>query len=73
MPLFLLRDGSIRRFRVLPEEVSTCIYRDRFQRPVHAVLEARSEAILMAAQPRASRPIRHGTRQTCLDQAPRAA
>jgi hypothetical protein len=40
MPLFLLRDGSIRRFSVLPEGVSTCIYRDRFQRKVHAVLEA---------------------------------
>jgi hypothetical protein len=59
MPLFLLRDGSIRRFRVLPEGLSTFQYTDRFQRRVHALLEARQEAVLREAQPTPTRPLRH--------------
>jgi len=58
MPLFLLRDGSIRRLSVLPEGVSTFLYRDRHQRKVHALLEARQETTLLAAQPAPSRPRR---------------
>ncbi|MCP9834299.1 MULTISPECIES: hypothetical protein [unclassified Cyanobium] len=56
MPLFLLRDGSIRRFSVLPEGVNTFLYRDRHQRKVHALLDARQEATLLAAQARSARP-----------------
>ena len=73
MPLFLLRDGSIRRLSVLPEGVSTCIYRDRFQRKVHAVLEARGEASLLAAQPAPERTSRRRVPQVASDQVPQAA
>ena len=73
MPLFLMRDGSVRRISVLPEGVNTWTYRDRFQRKVHAVLEARGEAILLAAQPAPTAPIRHRARLKPVDQVPRAA
>jgi hypothetical protein len=49
MPLFLLRDGSIRRFTVVPEGLQTSIYQDRHGRSVHVVLEARGEKELLAA------------------------
>ena len=73
MPLFLLRDGSIRRFSVIPEGVSTFLYRDRFQRKVHALLEAREEASLLAAQPKPTRPLRQRPTQARANQMQRAA
>jgi hypothetical protein len=73
MPLFLMRDGSVRRLSVLPEGVNTWTYRDRFQRKVHAVLEARGEATLLAAQPASTGAVRHRAPLKPVDQAPRAA
>jgi hypothetical protein len=73
MPLFLLRDGSIRRFSVLPEGVNTFLYRDRHQRKVHALLEARQEATLLAAQPTPTRPYRHRAPQARSARPPLAA
>jgi hypothetical protein len=73
MPLFLLRDGSIRRLSVLPEGVSTCIYLDRFQRQVHAVLDARGEASLLAAQPTHAKRARQRASQAPMHQPPLAA
>ena len=43
MPLLMLRDGSIRRFKIVPEGLRTSIYRDRDHRTVHVVLDARGE------------------------------
>jgi hypothetical protein len=49
MPLFLLRDGSIRRFKAVPEGLNTTSYLDRYNRTVHVVLDARGERALLAA------------------------
>ncbi len=49
MPLFLLRDGSVRRFNVVPEGLRLSSYQDRFNRTVHVVLDARGERELLAA------------------------
>jgi hypothetical protein len=54
MPLFLLRDGAIRRFSVVPEGLLTSTHRDRHQRRVHVLLDADSERTLLLAQPRFS-------------------
>jgi hypothetical protein len=52
MPLFLLRDGSIRQLTVVPEGVEFGYYQDRRKRPVNIVLDPYSERRLLAAQPR---------------------
>jgi hypothetical protein len=52
MPLFLLRDGSYRRFSVVPEGLLTSTHRDRHQRRIHVLLDAESERTLLLAQPR---------------------
>jgi hypothetical protein len=62
MPLFLLRDGSIRRFKIVPEGLRTSTYRDRDNRTVHVVLDARGERELLAAWARA--PQRRGAAPT---------
>lgn len=49
MPLFLLRNGSIRRFKAIPEGLNTSSYKDRYNRIVHVVLDARGEKELLAA------------------------
>lgn len=51
MPLFLLRDGSVRRCSVVPEGLTTDAHRDRWGRTVQVVLDAASEQRLVAAQP----------------------
>lgn len=51
MPLFLLRDGAIRRMAVLPEGLAFTTYTDRHQRLIHVVLDAESERLLLKAQP----------------------
>lgn len=51
MPLFLLRDGSFRRFSVVPEGLVTSTHRDRHQRRVHVLLDSDSERTLLLAQP----------------------
>ncbi len=50
MPLFLLRDGSIRRCSVVPPGLTTCTFTDRYNREVFTLLDARSERVLLAAQ-----------------------
>ncbi|MFM7236688.1 MAG: hypothetical protein ACKOYK_07950 [Cyanobium sp.] len=51
MPLFLLRDGAIRRCSVVPEGLALASYTDRHQRRIHVVLDADSERSLLQAQP----------------------
>lgn len=51
MPLFLLRDGSIRRLPTVPAGVATHAYVDRYDRRVHILLDARSERLLLSSQP----------------------
>lgn len=65
MPLFLLRDGDIRRCGVVPDGLAFATYTDRYQRPIHVVLDAESERLLLRAQPpRARKPGRdRGRRQ----------
>ena len=50
-PLFVLRDGRKREFAVMPEAIDCVTYTDRRQRPVHVLLDARSERRLLAVQP----------------------
>lgn len=52
MPLFLLRDGAIRRCAVVPDGLAFTTYTDRHQRVIHVVLDAESERLLLRAQPR---------------------
>ncbi len=52
MPLFLLRDGAIRRCTVVPDGLAYSTYTDRHQRQIHVVLDAASEQRLLKAQPR---------------------
>ena len=52
MPLFLLRDGAIRRCAVVPDGLTFSTYTDRHQRTIHVVLDAASERRLLRAQPR---------------------
>ena len=52
MPLFLLRDGAIRRCAVVPEGLTFTTYTDRHQRLIHVVLDATSERVLLQAQPK---------------------
>lgn len=52
MPLFLLRDGAIRRCAVVPDGLAITTYTDRHQRLIHVVLDAESERLLLRAQPR---------------------
>lgn len=54
MPLFLLRDGAIRRCAVVPDGVVFTTYTDRHQRLIHVVLDAESERLLLRAQPKRS-------------------
>ncbi len=62
MPLFLLRDGAIRRCDVVPDDLTFTTYTDRHQRTIHVVLDAASERLLLRAQPR--KPARKpGSRQ----------
>lgn len=58
MPLFLLRDGSIRRCSVVPDNLVLIPYHDRYHRRIHAVGDANSERLLLESQPprRSSRP-----------------
>ncbi|MEB3243582.1 MAG: hypothetical protein VKO44_08090 [Cyanobacteriota bacterium] len=59
MPLFLLRDGSIRRCAVVPSGLAITTYTDRHQRQLHVLLDPESERLLLRAQPpRAPRPPR---------------
>ncbi len=58
MPLFLLRDGAIRRFRVVPEGLELAPYQDALQRRVHVVLDSSSERRLLEAQPPVQRTSR---------------
>lgn len=51
MPLFLLRDGAIRRMAVVPDGLAFTTYTDRHQRLIHVVLDAESERLLLRAQP----------------------
>jgi|GEM_PF-5174926 hypothetical protein len=51
MPLFLLRDGAIRRCAVVPDGLAITTYTDRHQRLIHVVLDAESERSLLSAQP----------------------
>lgn len=52
MPLFLLRDGAIRRCAVMPEGLAITTFIDRHQRQIHVVLAAESERLLLRAQSR---------------------
>lgn len=58
MPLFLLRDGSIRRCSVVPYDLVLITYHDRHRRRIHALGDANSERLLLESQPprRSSRP-----------------
>jgi hypothetical protein len=49
MPLFLLRDGSIRRFKTVPEGIEAYGFIDRYQRNVSVLLNAKSEKLLLRA------------------------
>lgn len=49
MPLFLLRDGSIRRFPAIPEGLKITTDGDRCNRKLHVVLDVRGEQELLAA------------------------
>jgi len=73
MPLFLLRDGAIRRFSLVPEGLVTSTHRDRHQRLVHVLLDSGSERTLLLAQPRL--PVRGRRRVSHCDprQDPKAA
>ena len=51
MPLFLLRDGAIRRCAAVPDGLAITTYTDRHQRQIHVVLDAESERLLLRAQP----------------------
>lgn len=51
MPLFLLRDGAIRRCDAVPDGLAIATYNDRHQRLIHVVLDAESERLLLRAQP----------------------
>lgn len=62
MPLFLLRDGAIRRCAVVPDGLALTTYTDRHQRQIHVVLDAESERLLLRAQPRKT-PRKLGGRQ----------
>lgn len=64
MPLYLLRDGSIRHFDVVPEGLTCPLYTDRHQRQIHVVLDAASERLLLRAQPRQVRSRRGDARRT---------
>jgi hypothetical protein len=65
MPLFLLRDGAIRRCAEVPDGLAITTYTDRHQRRIHVVLDAESERLLVQAQPpralKAARGRRRGT------------
>ncbi len=52
MPLFLLRDGAIRRCAVVPDGLAFTTYTDRHKRRIHVVLDPESERLLLRAQPR---------------------
>ena len=52
MPLFLLRDGAIRRCTVVPDGLACTTFTDRHQRQIHVVLDAASEQRLLKAQQR---------------------
>ncbi|MFM7641751.1 MAG: hypothetical protein ACKO45_09400 [Cyanobium sp.] len=60
MPLFLLRDGAIRRCASVPDGLAFTTYNDRHQRLIHVVLDAESERLLLRAQPK--RPRKGGRR-----------
>lgn len=61
MPLFLLRNGAIRRCAVVPEGIAISSYTDRHQRLIHVVLDPQSERLLLRAQP-SQRPRQRGHR-----------
>lgn len=60
MPLFLLRDGAIRRCAVVPDGLAFTTYTDRHQRLIHVVLDAQAERSLLNAQPK--RPLKSSRR-----------
>lgn len=49
-PLVVLRDGRKREFALLPEGIVCDTYIDRYQRPVHVLLDAASERLLLSSQ-----------------------
>ena len=51
MPLFLLRDGSIRRCTVVPDGLRTSAHRDPYGRSIQVILDVDSERALLRAQP----------------------
>ena len=57
-PLVVLRDGRKREFAVLPDAIACDTYIDRHQRTVHVLLDAASERLLLASQPRRRAPRR---------------
>lgn len=54
-PLVVLRDGRKREFALLPEGIAYDTYLDRYQRPVHVLLDSASERLLLTSQPRCRR------------------
>ena len=54
-PLVVLREGRKREVALLPEGVACDTYIDRHQRPVHVLLDAASERLLLRSQPRRRR------------------
>jgi hypothetical protein len=50
MPLFLLRNGSFRRFKSAPSDLEAYTYMDRYQRRVRVLLDSNSERILLQSQ-----------------------
>ena len=67
-PLVVLRDGRKREFAVLPDAIACDTYIDRHQRTVHVLLDAASERLLLASQPRRRRAERRrrGPGEGCL-------
>lgn len=73
MPLFLLRDGAIRRCAVVPDGLTFTTYTDRHQRLIHVVLDADSERMLLRAQPPRSLGKRPGRAVSRREEPPLAA
>lgn len=64
MPLFLMRDGSIRRCTVVPGNLRTTSHLDPYGRRIQVILDAESERELLRAQPsREGSPGRRSRRQ----------
>ena len=57
-PLVVRRDCRKREVALLPEGIACDTYIDRYQRPVHVLLDAASERLLLSSQPRRRRASR---------------